>query len=102
MSRPDLSAPRGARFMAPAPAVPMRAAMPRLPAFGARAVTDRAEPHRLCLALLKMLRADDPTRLSRGVDVVFVAAARTLPALCERASADARAAVGVGAGLVGD
>lgn len=94
--RPEYT-PRGtpARFLSPALVAPSiaPAAMPRLPVTGARSVTDRVEPHRLCLALLKMLRARDGARLTRGVDAVFVAAAMTLPALCERASLAARAEV---------
>lgn len=83
--RPALDGPRGARFLTPAllsrstqrPAVPVRAS---------RAVVATVEPHRVGLAVLKMLAALDNGRLGRGVDAVFVAAARTLPVLTQSAS----------------
>jgi len=83
---PALDTPRGARYLSPAllsrpslrAAVPVRAS---------RAVVAAVEPHRVGLAVLKMLAALDNGRLGRGVDAVFIAAARTLPVLTQAASA---------------
>ena len=84
--RPALDTPRGARFLTPALLSPpsLRAAVP---VRASRAVVAVVEPHRIGLAVLKMLAALDNGRLGRGVDAVFIAAARTLPALSPAASA---------------
>ena len=83
--RPALDTPRGARYLSPALVAPpsLRAAVP---VRASRAVVATVEPHRVGLAVLKMLAALDNGRLGRGVDAVFVAAARTLPALTPAAS----------------
>lgn len=84
--KPALDTPRGARYLTPAIVAPpsLRAAVP---VRASRAVVATVEPHRVGLAVLKMLAALDNGRLGRGVDAVFIAAARTLPVLTQTASA---------------
>jgi hypothetical protein len=78
------------RYLMPAlVASPRRAAVPMR---ASRAVVATVEPHRVGIAVLKMLAALDNGRLGRGVDAVFVAAARTLPVLTPAASARGEAA----------
>ena len=85
--RPALDGPRGARFLSPALLSPPRTALVRL----GPAPVERCEPHRLGVAILRMITSRSLMRCLRGADEIHARALASLPPLTPAAHAQRQA-----------
>lgn len=81
--RPSLDSPRGARYLVPALVSRPASARVRL----GPAPVERCEPHRLGLAILRMVSSRDLMRCIRGADAIHARALASLPPLTHAAHA---------------